>query len=272
MVEKILTYPDERIRNISQDIHKFDEELFGLIDDMKDTMQANNLDALAAIQIGYKAKVILIKDENGDILELINARVTEAEDSVAITETTSYYPGITININRFNKIKVSYQDRDGVFRSLRPSAELGWLIQRKIDYTFSATSIQKVNKEELRRIEKLLAKGVGPVEREEERTVNYRDYLYKVVNYLLILGFASLFAPLFTDAAETLAKVYLFEQILSTVILILIIIYFFYAQYESKRQRVCTSCQTTNIFALSMFASAKLIVFFIAGYFLVNPA
>lgn len=272
MAQEILVYPDLRIREISQDVNVFNEELFELIDEMKAAMEANNADGLAAIQIGYKAKVVLVKDEKGEILELVNARITEAEDSGPIEETTLYYPGITVNINRFNKIKVSYQDRNGTFRSLRPSAKLGHLIQRKVDYTFSATSIQKVTKEERTRIEKLLEKESGPSQSSYAKSVNYRDYLYKAINYLLILGFASLVLPLFVDADETLQQLYFFEQLLSSLMLVLIITYFFYARYEAKQQKVCSSCQTTNIVTISAVSAGLLALFFTISYFWINPS
>ncbi len=271
MAAELLVYPDTRIRDISQDINRFDDELFDLIDEMKVAMEENQLEGLAAIQLGYKAKVVIIRDEKGDILELMNARVSEAEEPEMIEESTHYYPGVMVNINRFNKIKVSYQDREGIFRSLRPSVELGRMIQRKIDYTFSATSIQKVSKDERSRIEKLLEKENGPAEIGYEKQVNYRDYLYKTIKYLLILGFTSLLLPLFIDSEETLGSLYLFEQILSGLLLVLIVTYFFFAQYEAKHQKVCTSCQTTNIAGLSAIALGKLVVLFGISYFWVNP-
>lgn len=265
MAKELLVYPDARIREISQEINRFDEELFELIDTMKATMEANDAEGLAAIQIGFKAKVILIRDEDGTLLALINARVTEAEDPQMIEERTLYYPGVTVNIKRFNKIKVSYQDREGVYRSIRPSAKLGWVIQRKVDYTFSATSIQKVTKEERSRIEKLLAKENGPAAPGYEKTINYRDYLYKAIDYMLILGFASLFAPLFI-AVETMSHFYDF---LGVGLLVMIIGYFFFAHYEAKHQKVCTSCQTTNLAALTAFLLGKLMLFYGMSYFLI---
>lgn len=272
MAAELLVYPDTRIRAISQEIDRFDDEVFDLIDEMKVAMEVHKLDGLAAIQLGHKAKVILIKDENGDILELMNARVSEAEDPEMIEESTHYYPGITVNINRYNKIKVSYQDREGTFRSLRPSVELGRMMQRKIDYTFSATSIQKVSKGERIRIEKLLEKENGPVEIGFEKHVNYRDYLYKTIRYLLILGFASLLLPFVIDSETTLGSLYLFEKVLSGLLLVLIVIYFFFAQYEAKHQKVCTSCQTTNIAGLSAIALGALVVLSGISYFWMNPS
>jgi len=272
MAQEILVYPDARIREISQDINAFNAELFELIGEMKAAMEEHHADGLAAIQIGYKAKVVLVKDENGEILELVNARITEAEDSEPIEERSLYYPGVTVHINRFNRIKVSYQDRNGTFRSLRPSVELGRLIQRKIDYTFSATSIQKVSKEERIRIEKLLEKENGPSQSSYAKRINYRDYLYKAINFLLILGFASLVLPLFIDVKETLQHIYFFEQLLSSLLLVLIITYFFYARYEAKHQKVCSSCQTTNIVTISAISAGLLALLFSISYFWVNPS
>jgi peptide deformylase len=66
MVKEILVYPDKKIHTISPDLREFDDELFKLLQDMKDTMIENNIDALAAIQIGVSKAVVLLRDDNGD--------------------------------------------------------------------------------------------------------------------------------------------------------------------------------------------------------------
>jgi len=49
MVQSLLKYPDSRIRLISANVRFFNEELLQWIDDMVDTMKANDLEALSAI-------------------------------------------------------------------------------------------------------------------------------------------------------------------------------------------------------------------------------
>jgi cadmium resistance protein CadD (predicted permease) len=50
--------------------------------------------------------------------------------------------------------------------------------------------------------------------------------------------------------------------------LILLVIYFFYAQYEGKQYKNCTSCQIGNIIGTTAIGLAKLGVLFILTYFI----
>ncbi len=72
MVKDIVKYPTTPSVEFGTDVRLFNEELFSIIEDLKDTIIENNLDGLVGYQIGYYFNVIVIKDENGEFLELIN--------------------------------------------------------------------------------------------------------------------------------------------------------------------------------------------------------
>jgi peptide deformylase len=272
MIKKIVTYPDQRIKITSADVRTFDEELLELIENMKDTMEANGLNELAAIQIAVPANVILLKDAQGEILELINPRIIQSEGTVESTEKTGYLPGITATLPRYGKIKLVYQDRSGTQKSMDVDGDLSIRIQRKIDYTFGGTFVDKLDKKGRKRVEKELETQWGAVQGESCPTVFYRDYFTKGIRYLLFIVFLTLFSGIFTDDAAILEKVYLFEEIATLLILLLIIGYFFYAQYEARTYRSCTSCQTGNIIGTVFIALVKMLLLFAAAYLFVNPA
>lgn len=75
MIREIITYPTPPSVQYATDVRTFNEELFSLIEDMKDTIEANSLDGLAAFQIGSYYNVVVIKKEDGTFLELINPRL-----------------------------------------------------------------------------------------------------------------------------------------------------------------------------------------------------
>lgn len=271
MIKKIVTYPDQRIKITSADVRTFDEELFALIDNMKDTMEANGLNELAAIQIAVPANVVLLKNAQGEVLELINPRIIQREGTVESTESTGYLPGITATLPRYGKIKVIYQDRHGEQKSMDVDGELSVRIQRKIDYTFGGTFVDKLDKKGRKRVEKELEAQWGTASGESCPTVFYRDYFTKAIKSLLAVEFLTLFTGIFTDAAPLLEKVYLFDKIATLLIFLLIIGYFFYAQYEARQYRSCTSCQTGNIIGTALIALAQMLLLFAAAYFFVNP-
>ena len=73
MVREVITYPHKLLRTKSEDVVEFNEELHTLLDDMYETMIAQNGVGLAAIQVSISLNVLIISisDEN-DIEETDN--------------------------------------------------------------------------------------------------------------------------------------------------------------------------------------------------------
>ncbi len=111
------------------------------------------LKALSAIQVAHPFNIAVIKLKNGSFLELVNPRIIRKEGLFESIETTSYYPNITFKVNRFEKIKLIYEDRFGEMKSLEvDDKELSATIQRKLDYMGGATPLYKVDKEQKDRV------------------------------------------------------------------------------------------------------------------------
>ena len=72
MVKDIITYPTPPSVNYSTDVRIVNEEIENLIQDIKDTIDANDLEGLAAFQIGSMYNIVVIKKGDGSFLELIN--------------------------------------------------------------------------------------------------------------------------------------------------------------------------------------------------------
>lgn len=64
MVQPLVIYPDERVNISCTDVRTFNETLENVLEDMRDTMEEHNLEAMSAIQIAYPYNIVLIK--NGD--------------------------------------------------------------------------------------------------------------------------------------------------------------------------------------------------------------
>ena len=74
---EILRFGDKRLREHSEEVTVFDEELWELLDDMHETMTAADGIGLAAPQVGVAKRVVVIDlgEETGKI-ELINPIIT----------------------------------------------------------------------------------------------------------------------------------------------------------------------------------------------------
>ena len=272
LIQEIKKYPTPPSVQYASDVRVFDQNIFSLIDDLKDTIEANNLDGLAAFQIGSYYNIILIKDESNNFIELINPRLISTHGKITTRETTAYFPNLSANVNRHDAISIVYQERDGTQKILQAQGALSVLLQRKIDYTFGSTFLPKLSKEEKAIFEKKLEFGSDVAISEVCPTTFKRDYLTKFSNILLLVMSALFLYALFIDEKETLAFLWDTQLLLSYSVLSLNIIYFFYAQYEGRGYTSCTSCQIGNIIGTTFISLIKLTLVMILSYFFINPS
>ncbi len=111
-IRNIRTEEDPILRKKSRVVETFDEKLWQLLDDMKDTMELAEGVGLAAVQVGILKRVVII-DVGDGLIELINPEIIETEDVQCSAEGCLSLPGkqgITI---RPRTVKVKAQNRDG---------------------------------------------------------------------------------------------------------------------------------------------------------------
>ena len=260
MVEKLVRYPDERIKNVSADVRKFDEGLFSLLTNMKDAMQAHGIKELSAIELGYPASVVVIQQDDGTYFELINPRVISMQEALLVEEETGYYPGIKATLTRYKKINVIYQDKEGVQHALVCEDDLAFRIQKQVDYTFGGTFMDKLPKKERLRLEKEIASTLGATTSTNCPTRFYRDYFSKALRYMGYLLLPALFIPLFINDTNLLKEIYHYELGGVALMLGLIILYAVVAWYEAKNYSTCTSCQSGNIIGTVLIALVKAVL------------
>jgi len=268
MVQEIIKYPTPPSIEYGTDVRIFDEELYSLLDDLKDTINENNLSALAAFQIGSYYNVVVIKEEDGSFLELINPRLISTKDKIITTETTAYFPHLSAEIQRHDNISIIYQNRDASSGSLRASGERSVLIQRKLDYNFGATFLSKLSKKERAKFEKQLEFGADLTISESCPTTFKRDYFVKVSNILIVSMVLLILVSLFISDKNILSSMWNTQLALFGASLLTNIGYFFYAHYEAKLYTSCVSCQSGNIIGTTLVALAKIVVLVFASYFI----
>ena len=74
-IRRIVKEGDETLRKISRPVKQVDKRILTLIDDMRQTMYANDGVGLAAPQVGILRRVVVIDVGDGNVYELINPRV-----------------------------------------------------------------------------------------------------------------------------------------------------------------------------------------------------
>ena len=272
MIKELITYPDERIRYISADIRKFDDELFELLENMRDTMEHHELNAISAIQIAMPYSAILIKDDDR-IIELINARLIATEGVEEIDEINPYFPkGFSAKIKRYGKIKIVFENRHGELQHLDAEGELSQRLQRQIDFLFGGTLLDKLGKNERKEAENILVsqhEGVYDFGASCPR-VFVRDYFKKGAKYLMGAVLLSFIAP-FLVSPEVRQLIFTMDKIALALVPVLMVIYFLDAQHEAKIYKQCTSCQIGNIIGTTVIMALQLLIVSLGVFLWVAP-
>jgi peptide deformylase len=113
-LRRIIQEGDETLRKTSREITRFDTRLQDLIDDMLQTMYANNGVGLAAPQVGVLRRLFVadIKDGCGPRV-MINPKITAAEGSQTGSEGCLSIPGRYGDVVRPAKLVLEALDRQG---------------------------------------------------------------------------------------------------------------------------------------------------------------
>ena len=112
-IVKILTQEDPALSKICHPVTKFDERLWGLLEDMRDTLIESNGVGLAAPQIGIIRRVVLVINDQDEIMEIINPEIIEQRGEQEGFEGCLSIPGMVGVVKRPMYVKIKAQDRNG---------------------------------------------------------------------------------------------------------------------------------------------------------------
>lgn len=258
MVRELIKYPTPLSVEYGINVRVFDEKLFALIDDLKDTINENNLEALSAFQIGDYHNVVVAKNEDGSFLELVNPKVISHSGEVLTKETTAYYPDLSAEVKRHAKVSIVYQDKEGEKQVLKAEGALAILLQRKIDYTFGSTFITKLSKEERARFETSLEHGIDIGYDNYCPTTFFKDKIIRFTNIIIALLFLVFVISFFIEDKKILSNIWDYQLYTSYFVMLLSIVYVVYGRYEGLQYKTCTSCQVSNMLGTAFISLVKL--------------
>lgn len=167
MVREILVYPDKRLQIVSSDVERFDETLHTLLDDMFETMIANNGVGLAAIQVGIPLRALIINapDEannneqlKSNTLEVINPIFLLEEGSTTYQEGCLSVPNVYEEVKRFKHVVVQYQDRYGNTQTVQSDDFLAIALQHEIEHLNGHLFIENLSFSKRKKFEKVWRK------------------------------------------------------------------------------------------------------------------
>ena len=114
-VLQVLHIPDERLRKVAKPVEEVNAEIQRIVDDMFETMYAEEGIGLAATQVDIHQRIIVIDvSENRDErLVLINPELLEKSGETGIEEGCLSIPEQRALVPRAEKVKIRALDRDG---------------------------------------------------------------------------------------------------------------------------------------------------------------
>jgi peptide deformylase len=134
----ILTFPDPRLRTVAIPVTKFDKSLENLVSDMLETMYEENGIGLAATQVDYHERIIVIdiSDERNEPKIFINPefKILNDKSLLSFSEGCLSVPGVLEEIVRPDSILLTWQDTKGKRFTEEPSGLLTVCIQHEIDH------------------------------------------------------------------------------------------------------------------------------------------
>ena len=100
------------LRQRCEEVKSFNGELASLLDDMKETVRAEQGAGLAAPQIGIAKRVVVIDVEEG-YFEMVNPVIFSTKGEQTGPEGCLSVKGKQGTVTRPNKVKAEYRDRKG---------------------------------------------------------------------------------------------------------------------------------------------------------------
>ncbi len=137
-IMKILKYPDPRLRTVAEVVTKFDKSLDNLSKDMLETMYAENGIGLAATQVDFHIRLVVIdiSEERDEPLIFVNpvVKVLDNKSLVPCEEGCLSIPGASVEVTRPDKIQLNWLDVKGNEHEDNPQGLLAVCIQHEIDH------------------------------------------------------------------------------------------------------------------------------------------
>ncbi len=137
-IKKVLRYGEKTLREPSKEVHKVSRKITDLVQDLLDTMYAQNGVGLAAPQIGVNYRVFVIDvstdKEPLNPIVFINPKIIKKSGAMVSNEGCLSFPEAYTDVKRYKNVMVKALDDRG--RPFTLEAKDGCLLARAIQHEF----------------------------------------------------------------------------------------------------------------------------------------
>lgn len=168
----ILQYPDPRLHTVAQPVQNIDAALKTQIANMFETMYDANGVGLAATQVNFHQRLIVIDvSENRDTpIVLINPEIVWASDETQINdEGCLSVPGIYDGVERSSRVRVRAMDENGTTRELEAEGLLSICIQHEMDHLMGKVFVEYLSPLKRNRIKTKMVKQQKEAQKEARK-------------------------------------------------------------------------------------------------------
>lgn len=165
-VRPIVMIPDPRLAQPAADVTSFDAALHALAQDLLDTMRDAPGIGITAPHLGLLHRVVVIElpDDPEGVRIYVNPRITWSSDETVIHEEGSVsMPGVSEEVERPARIRLSWQDLTGAAHEAEADGLLAICLQHEIDQLdgiFWTRRLSKLRRDRLhKRYEKMRKAG-----------------------------------------------------------------------------------------------------------------
>ena len=158
---EILHFPDPRLRTVAKPVPVVDTALRRLIDDMFETMYDAPGIGLAATQVNFHQRLLVVdvSEDKNQPLVFINPEILLRDGVEEMEEGCLSVPGVYDTVQRAERINVRAMDRDGNPFEMAADGLLAVCIQHEIDHLDGKLFVDYLSGLKRQRIRKKLEKA-----------------------------------------------------------------------------------------------------------------
>ena len=163
-VRPIITLPDNLLRQKSAPVSSVDGSIRTVLDDMIETMYDAPGIGLAGVQVGVMQRLIVLdtarKDEEPQPLFMVNPEIVSlSEEHMVYEEGCLSIPDYYEDVERPERVRVRFKDRDGAECEMEAEGLLAIAIQHEIDHLDGVLFIDHISRLKRERVVKKFAKA-----------------------------------------------------------------------------------------------------------------
>lgn len=142
--------PDERLNLPSKPVEVVDDAVRTLLDDMLDTMYANQGIGLAAVQVGVHLRCVVVdiavRDGGREPLKFINPEIIRKSDELSVyQEGCLSFPDQYSDVKRPATVTIKYLDENGAEKTMEADDILATCLQHEIDHTNGVVFVDHIS-------------------------------------------------------------------------------------------------------------------------------